>query len=222
MNLHHSEGLTLRTYSYGESHKIGVFLCRKFGQLRALAYGVKKPGSRFGSSLEPFTRCRLIFYRKQNQELAVLKSSEILQAFPAYRQSWEVNLHYGYFAELVMEFSREGAECETLYRLVGAVLDASQSCPIEAVARYFELWLLRLEGVLPPLQGKLPSALAAKTENLLREPPSQLEKSSWEASELVELEGFSERLIEYHLEKRLKTRRMLKGLLNSRTTEEQA
>ena len=214
MNLHQSEALTLRTYPYAESHKIAVFLTRKFGKLRGIARGAKKSRSRFGSSLEPLTHVRVIFYRKEHQELAVMQSCEIVRAIPAYKLSWEANLHLNYFTELLMEFSKEEEESETLFRLTLAILEAcQQQVRIEWIARYFELWLLKLEGVLPPLEKRLSSALVAKTQAMWKLHPSQLAILELTSEEGKTLETLSVELIEYHLEKPLKTRKVLKELL---------
>ncbi len=156
MSGYQSEALTLRTYPYAESHKIAVFLTRNFGKVRGVAYGAQKAKGRFSGALEPLTHLRLTFSRKENQELASLKNCEILQVFPGYQLSLKMNLHFSYFAELLVEFSREEEESDLLFRLSLAVLEATQKVSIDRVARYFELWLLKLEGVLPSLEAKLP------------------------------------------------------------------
>lgn len=213
MNLHQLEALTLRTYPYAEADKIVVFLTRDFGQVRGIAYGAKKSRSRFGSSLEPLTHVRMTFQRKEHQELSVIQNCEIIRAFPAYQLRLEVNLHFGYFAELLLEFAREEQESDHLFRLALAVLEASQQVDIQWLARYFELWLLKLEGILPQLDKRLPSELAEKTRLLLKLHPSQLVNVDLSPPEVKTLETLSGELIEYHLEKKLKTRKMLQELL---------
>jgi len=93
------------------------------------------------------------------------------------------------------------------------VLDAYSSIPVKQLARYFELWLLKLEGVLPGLSGVMDGDLAVKTLEILKQPPGNLEKSGWNPEELRQLENTTQKLVEYHLEKPLKTVRMLKELL---------
>jgi DNA repair protein RecO (recombination protein O) len=125
MSGHQSEALALRTYPYAESHKIAVFLTRDFGKVRGVAYGAQKAKGRFSGALEPLTYVRLTFSQNENQELASIKNCEILKAFPAYQLSLEVNLHFSYFAELLVEFSREQEESELLFRLSLTVLEAT-------------------------------------------------------------------------------------------------
>lgn len=213
MKFTQAEALTLRTYSFGEANKIAVFLTRRQGKLRAVAYGAGKSKSRFGSGLEPLTHVRISFGRRQNQELAVVQSCEIIRAFPAYQLTWEQNLHFSYFAELLSEFTSESMESERLFRLALAVLDALDRVPVALLARYFEFWLLRLEGVLPPLDEKLPRELAARLADMMKEPPAELAAVRFSTAELEGLERAASELIEYHLEKPLRARKMLKELL---------
>ncbi len=211
--VHSCEAITLRTYSFAEANKIAIFLSREYGLLRGVAYGAKKSKSRFGASLEPLTHVKVAFKRKEHQELAVIENCEIIRALPAYELSWEQNLHLGYFAELLVEFGREQIESEKLFRLSLAVLGAVKEVPISLLARYFEFWILRLEGVLPALDVVLPKELAGRAFEMLKLPPSSLGSLELAEEEMRRLEGASERLIEYHLEKPLKARRILKELL---------
>lgn len=214
MSVHQSEALTLRTYSYAETHKVVVFFTREFGQLRAMAYGAKGGRrNRYGSSLEPLTHVRLTFSRREHQELSVIRQCEIIRAFPAYSLNWEINLHVSYFAELLLEFSREEEESEHLFRLSLAVVEALGKGPPALVARYFECWLLRLEGVLPDLSGKLSEPHAEAVTAMMRLHPTQLTGDVLKPAQLKRLETVTEELIECHLEKRLKSRKMLKELL---------
>jgi DNA repair protein RecO (recombination protein O) len=208
-----SEAYTLRTYDFGEANKIAVFLTKEAGLLRGVAYGAKKSRSRFGASLEQLTCVRVTFKRKENEELAVLQNCEIIHPSPAYRLDWEQNLFCSYFAELVMEFAREEAESERLFRLLDSVLKAAEDGQIELLARYFEFWVLRLEGILPAIDSILPLELANKTAGVLRIPPSELQEGVLSSTELTQLARATEKLIEYHLEKPLKAKRMLEELL---------
>ncbi|MFC3299230.1 DNA repair protein RecO [Arthrobacter agilis] len=47
-------GVVLRTYKLGEADRIIVLLTREQGQVRAVAKGVRRTSSKFGSRLEPF------------------------------------------------------------------------------------------------------------------------------------------------------------------------
>ncbi len=49
-----AEGVVLRTYKLGEADRIIVLLTREHGQVRAVAKGVRRTSSKFGSRLEPF------------------------------------------------------------------------------------------------------------------------------------------------------------------------
>jgi DNA repair protein RecO len=58
--------------------------------------------------------------------------------------------HASYFAELVDVWALEGDPSERLYRLGASVIEAiTHDVPVDRVARYFEYWLLRLQGVYP-------------------------------------------------------------------------
>ena len=57
------------------------------------------------------------------------------------------------FSEIADAFSREQQEDESFFRLMHAVLRAVRSgIDLEWALRYFELWTLRLHGVIPDLQ----------------------------------------------------------------------
>lgn len=205
--------LTLRTYPFGEANKIAVFLSPEVGQLRGVAYGAARSKSRFGSGLEPLSQVRISFRHKENQELAVIENCEIIRPSPAYRLDWDQSLYFGYFAELLVEFSREQAPNEKLFRLALAVIDASGSVPIRPLARYFEYWLLRLEGILPGLDSIVPVDVAARASAFLKLPPLQLGEQGLSEADLDCLERAADKLIESQLEKPLKAKRMLKELL---------
>lgn len=54
MTLYRDEGVVLRTQKLGEADRIVTLLTRGHGRVRAVAKGVRRTTSRFGSRLEPF------------------------------------------------------------------------------------------------------------------------------------------------------------------------
>ncbi len=214
MSFHQCEALTLRSYPYSETHLIVILLTRDAGQLRSIAYGAKSGRNRrFGSGFEPLTHLNLAYSNQAGQDLAVLRDLEIVHAYPAYDLDWEAKLYFACFSELLQEFTREGTPAEEVFRLSLAVLESVASVPIARLARYFELWLLRLEGILPDLATRLPGELASRTVKYMATPPHELAGDGLSRGELERLGRLSEELIESHLETRLKSRRMLKELL---------
>lgn len=209
-----SEALTLRTYSFGEANRIAVFLTRRIGKVRAVAYGARKSQSRFGSGLEPFSHLRISFSRKENQDLSTIHDCEILGASPFQSLTWEQNLHASYLAELMTEFSREEMENERLFRLGLAVRRVLPLALPAVLARYVEFWVLTLEGCMPPLASRLKPELARRTREFLLLQPEDLTQDQFSPAEMRKLERLAEELIEYHLEKPLKSRKVLKQLLS--------
>ena len=54
MPLYRDEAVVLRTHKLGEADRIVTMLSRQHGQIRAVAKGVRRTASKFGSRLEPF------------------------------------------------------------------------------------------------------------------------------------------------------------------------
>jgi DNA repair protein RecO (recombination protein O) len=60
------EAVILRTHKLGEADRIVTLLTRYHGQVRAVAKGVRRTASKFGSRLEPFMVADIQFYEGRN------------------------------------------------------------------------------------------------------------------------------------------------------------
>ena len=79
--LYRDEAIVLRTHKLGEADRIITLLTRQHGRVRAVAKGVRKTTSRWGSRLEPFTHVDLQLAEGRN--LDVITQADTLDAFPS-------------------------------------------------------------------------------------------------------------------------------------------
>jgi len=249
MPLYTTEAIILRTYKLGEVDRIVVFLTRDRGKKRGVAAGARRLRSRFGGALEPLTRAALTYFEKENRELVSLNEAEALGS-AMWSDRGEALGYASYFAELLDECAQEGDADETLFRLASAVVDAmAGGCEVEPLARYFEYWLLRLQGVYPSVmacgtcgtmlgretgavlmpgdhayrcdacagqRGARGVTLSGEAVGFLRASgtvaPARLGTLPVSARALRELESVHRALIARHLEKELKSVRVLREL----------
>lgn len=151
MPLHTAEALILRTYKLGEADRIVVFLTRDRGKKRGVAKGARRVRSRFLGALEPMTVGRVRYFERELRDLVRIDEVDVARSPFAIADGGAFG-HLGYFAELIDEWAPEADPNEKLFRLgssaVGALTDG---VAVDRVARYFEYWLLRLQGVYPSL-----------------------------------------------------------------------
>ena len=227
MPLYTADALILRTYKLGEADRIVVFLTRDRGKKRGVPKGARRPRSRFAAALEPMTEVRLAYFEKERRELVGLNYAEMVRSpltlamrsdgLPEggpHRGSLADALGYiGYFAELLDEWAQEADADDRLYRLGASMLDAlSAGAPVQPLARYFEYWLLRLQGVYPEAQGTLSDAAMAFLAASRSVTPMQVGDVPVPLGVLKELEQVHRALISMHLEKNLKSDRVLRDL----------
>jgi len=152
MPLHTGDALVLRTYRLGESDRIVVLLTRDRGKKRGVARGGARSRKRFGGALEPFTHVRVAYQEREQRDLVRLDYADVLGS--PLTAGGEACTYASYFAELLDEWAPENDPQERLYRLGVAVLEAMRSgVGAERLARYFEYWLLRLQGVYPSIRA---------------------------------------------------------------------
>jgi len=116
------EAVVLRTHKLGEADRIVTLLSRTHGKVRAVARGVRRPSSRFGGRLEPFSHVDVQF--AQGRTLDVVTQVETLHAYDA-----PLRVDYGAFTagQAMVEtadrlVAEEGEPALQQYRLlVGAL-----------------------------------------------------------------------------------------------------
>jgi len=211
MPLYTTDALILRTYKLGESDRIVVFLTRDRGKKRGVARNARQSRRRFGGALEPLTYGRVGYVELERRELVSLSYVEPTRS-PLSAVDGDALGYVGYFAELIDEWAQEADPNETLYRLGASMVDAmALGVPVEPLARYFEYWLLRLQGVYETDAGLSVEARTFLTA--AREvSPFGLGRVAVSRRTLQELEGAHRALIAMHLEKDLKSARVLREM----------
>jgi len=250
MPVYTSEALVLRTYKLGEADRIVVFLTKDRGKKRGVAKGARRPRSRFTGALEPMTRAGVAYYERELRDLVRINYVEPQRSPMAIVDHPETSGsalgHVEYFAELIDEWAPEAQTDERLYRLGTSVIEAlAAGIAVEPLARYFEFWLLRLQGVYPTLSacpecGSLfdggavmpprehqflcrrcaPAAGGTVVSmNAMRflkaasaAAPDALQTVPLDAMAARELETAHSRLINLHLEKELKSAKVLRAI----------
>ncbi len=233
MPLYRDTGVVLRTIRLGEADRIVTFLTEGRGKVRAVAKGVRKTKSRFGSRLEPISHVSLQLY--EGRELDTVTQAETLDHFRPIREDLDRVARATALLEVADQVAQEGEPNGALYRmLVGALRALSaNSSPLLVTGFYWKL--LSLEGFHPLLDvcascgGEGPfvafdlteggvlcracrrgSPISAEALQLLRRIlggslASALQEPASE--ETREAEGLATRAMEHHLERRLRTAR---------------
>jgi len=101
------EGIVLRTFNLGEADRIVTILTRSHGKVRAVAKGVRRTASKFGSRLEPFMVTDLQFYQGRSS-LDTIQQAETLGPYGA-----DIAGHYD-------RFTAASVMAETAERLTDA------------------------------------------------------------------------------------------------------
>jgi DNA repair protein RecO (recombination protein O) len=214
MPAHTTDALILRTYKLGESDRIVVFLTRDRGKKRGVAKNARQSRRRFGGALEPLTLGRVGYVERERRDLVHLQYVEPLRSpMAVVAPADDVALGYvGYFAELIDEWAQESDPNETLFRLGASMVDAlAAGIAVEPLARYFEYWLLRLQGVYQA-DARLSSAARDFLQAARGLSPFAIGDVAVTPHTLRELEQAHRTLIGMHLEKDLKSVRVLREL----------
>jgi len=225
--LYTADALVLRTYALGEADRLVVFLTRDRGKKRGVARSARRPRSRFVGALEPLTEARVAYFESARRELVGLNYAETIRSpLGLTGSAWGPSplklsgaaaqdglTHVAYFAELLNEWAQDADADERLYRLGASMLDAlGAGAPAEPLARYFEYWLLRLQGLYPDGRESLSEGAQAFLVAARTVAPRDIGAVPVEASAIRELERVHRALITMHLEKTLKSDRVLRDL----------
>ena len=152
MPLHESDSIILKTYPLAEADRIVVFFSRDYGKLRGVANGVRRLTSRFGASLEPMAETRVTFFQKESQELVRIRSTELIDSPMKLLADYDRALVASHLADLIDRFLPDHDAQDAVFRLFSLARHSLiQGLPLELVRCYFEVWMLRLAGVLPDL-----------------------------------------------------------------------
>jgi DNA repair protein RecO (recombination protein O) len=151
VSLYRDRGVVLRSIKLGEADRIVTVFTQGHGKVRAVAKGIRKPGSRFGARLEPTTHLALQCY--QGRELDVVTQVETIDANRAVREHYGCLTHAVAMLEAVDHVTPERERNPAIYRmLVGALRTlADRISPLVAPAFFWKL--LSLEGFHPYLEG---------------------------------------------------------------------
>ncbi len=149
MALYRSDAVVLRTYKLGEADRIIVLYTLTRGKVRAVAKGVRRTKSKFGGRLEPGSIVHLQLYEGRN--LDIVTQAETTQNLPLLRTDLHRYSRAAILLETIDHLTEPGESNTALFKLLtGALVELDrEGNPLVVPA--FVARLLALEGVQPLL-----------------------------------------------------------------------
>ena len=148
-----TEAIVLRSMDLGEADRVLTVLTPRLGKLRVIAKGVRRPRSRIGGGLQPFSDVQLVLAVGRTWD--VVTSSSLEDPHLGLRNDLHSTAAAWYVVELADRFCEGAADSHDAFRLLAqalSALDAGGEIAREVVARWFELALLDAMGFRPELR----------------------------------------------------------------------
>jgi len=147
-----SEALILRSFPLGEGDRLVSFLSRSEGRLRGVATGARKPKSRFGSTLEPFSYVRMWYYERETRELVRINQCDLIESFLEVQSDYAASLTLALMSETAEAVLGEREVAEANFRLLLATARAIKAgVNLPLALAYFAFWTVRLGGWMSAL-----------------------------------------------------------------------
>src|SRR5438270_693917 len=148
-----SEALILRTYPFHEADLLVTFFTRVEGKVRGVAKAAKRSKRRFGGALEPLTHVTAHWEEKEKQELVRLDSCDIISSPLTHEVTYARVVALSYVAEVIDQLLPDREPSDDIFRLTLAVVYQLRGGPVWLPLTYFDLWIVRLIGLLPDLNA---------------------------------------------------------------------
>jgi DNA repair protein RecO (recombination protein O) len=146
-----AEAILLDAVDLHERDRVVVFLTSQWGRKRGVARGARAKFSRFAGQLQPLSKVAVRWFERETSELVRIESLELVRPCRSLLEDLDGILLAGYLAEHLVCFAQENEDSESFYRLLDGTLGwLEQGVDRDLVARYFEVWMLRLAGIFPP------------------------------------------------------------------------
>src|SRR5215813_13477898 len=152
VNLYRDQGVVLRSIKLGETDRIVTLMGQRHGKVRAVAKGVRKPGSRFGARLEPTSHIAFQCYRGRG-DLDVVTQVETVDANRTLREHYGCLTHAVSMLEATDQVAQEREPNPALYRMLVGALRTLAATPSPVVSTAYFWKLLSLEGFHPMLDA---------------------------------------------------------------------
>ncbi len=149
--LYRDQGVVLRTIKLGEADRIVTIFTQGHGKVRAVAKGVRRTQSKFGSRLEPTTHVALQLYA--GRDLDVVTQCETVESNHALRERYGLLTHAVPMLESVDHLTEERQANPAVYRMLTGALRTLAELRNPIVTPAFFWKLLALEGYQPRLDG---------------------------------------------------------------------
>lgn len=151
MPLYRERGVVLRTIKLGEADRIISIATERRGKVRAVAKGVRKTKSRFGSRLEPLQHVSLQLY--EGRELDTITQAETVDSFRTVREDLDRLTRATALLEAVDHLLQEGEDNPRVLQMLLGALRTLEAGPAPLVVPAFFWKLLAQEGFRPVLEA---------------------------------------------------------------------
>ena len=152
MPLHSTEAIVIGGHDLAEADRIVVFYTQTSGKVRAVAEGARRIRTRFGGSLQLFTRGGLVYFERPNKTLHKVNEFGVTRSHHGLREDLDRMVQASTAVEAVTLGVEEGEAFPELYRLLADGLELLEEASHPGVVlQGFLLHLLRLLGYLPEL-----------------------------------------------------------------------
>ncbi len=150
MRLRTCEALLLEISDLHDSDRIVSFVTAEYGRKRGVAKGARRKFSRFAGLLQPLARVRVRWFEKDGLELVRVQEIDSVRSTAALLRDLEGILTASYLAEHVAVLAQEDEPSPLYFRLLDSTVVAlCAGADRDLATRFFEIWALRLAGVLP-------------------------------------------------------------------------
>ncbi len=151
MTLFRDRGVVLRTIRLGEADRIVTLMTEQHGKVRAVAKGVRRTTSKFGSRLEPLSHVALLGWQGRG-DLDTINQVEVIDTFRPVREDLDRMSAAMSMLEVVDQIGQERHGNPRLYEMLVGAMGALAGHNSPMVAPAFFLKALALEGSEPVLE----------------------------------------------------------------------
>jgi len=146
------KALVLRKTKLGETDLILTLLAEDGCQVRAVAKGLRKPGSRFGGRLEPYSVVDLLLHT--GKSLEIISEARTVSAHALLREDLDRSGAAAVVADLLDKIAVEGQTEPRLFGLATTTLDVLERCENRAIPAIVVAFLVKsmaMHGYRPEL-----------------------------------------------------------------------